>query len=480
MRTIAETARAILGDGSFPALRDHAVFATGLEYYTGRTDSFAEQVAHRLCDLGLTDCDEYLELLHDGKAGETELDNLIVRLTVGETHFFRHRELFDGLRDAALPEILNRNRESKRLRIWSAGCSTGAEAYSLSILLRREMPFSLDDWDVSIVGTDINRPFLSQASTGQYEEWAFRGTTLQFRRECFEEVVSGKTWRIAPKFQQGVTFQYHNLVRHPFPSLANNLIAFDIILCRNVLIYFAPDVAERTILQLSQCLVPGGWLAVGHAENGGHYFDEFDTVNLQGATLHRKPMSARRPSAEKCAQPSLSRPSVLLGNSALDSVAALSSARKSPRCQGYTVKSRCKPQVPSTDLAIDRIRSLSDRGDMNGALALCRIHTTKEPLNPVLHFYSGLLLDQVARYSAAAEALGRAVYLDREFVLAHYYLGLVRQKLSDAPGAVKSFRNVTHLLEGLDQTVALPNSDGLSASDLSQLTSFHLEHLNSI
>jgi chemotaxis protein methyltransferase CheR len=481
MTTIAELTRAILADRIFPGLRNHVVNATGLEYYAGRANSFAEQIAHRITDLGVPDCGNYLELLHDGNAGEAELDRLIVRLTIGETHFFRHRELFDALRDVALPEIVERNRASKRLRIWSAGCSTGAEAYSLSILLRREMRFSFDDWNISIVGTDINRPVLSQATAGEYEDWAFRGTTPEFRRDCFDEVVTGKSWRIAPIFQQGVTFHYHNLVRHPFPSLAYNLIAFDIILCRNVLIYFASEVAQRTISQLAECLVPGGWLALGHAENGGHSCEKFDTVNLRGATLHRKSLSAPCLDAlarAKCQPPRLNS---RRGHSANGQAVALSRVMTSPHCHGFTLtKQRCKTQTSSMSSAIERVRTLADQGDVEGALQLCLSLIFKEPLNAVLYFYSGLLFDQAGRHTAAADALSRAIYLDREFVLAHYYLGIVQQKLANVPAASKSFRNVMQLLEGLEQTASLPNAGGLNVADLNELTRMHIETLKAV
>jgi chemotaxis protein methyltransferase CheR len=134
----------------------------------------------------------------------------------------------------------------------------------------------------------------------------------------------------------------------------------------------------------------------------------------------------------------------------------------------------------SVSSAIDRVRSLADQGDVEGALQLCLSLTSKEPLNAVLYFYSGLLFDQLARHRPAAEALSRAVYLDREFVLAHYYLGIVQQKLANMPGATKSFRNVMQLLEGLEQTASLPNADGLNVADLNELTSMHMETLKSV
>ncbi len=266
MTTMTPATSAVVADACFPVLKDYVIATTGLDYFASRPQGLAEHVLGRIAATGLSECREYWELLQDEHCGDGELDQLIERLTIGETHFFRHRELFDALRDTVLPEILASNRATKRVRVWSAGCSTGPEAYSVSILLRRDFAAWTRDWNISILGTDINRPFLAQAAAGRYEEWAFRGTPVGLRSECFEQ--DDNAWRIAHRFQDAVTFQYHNLVRHPFPSLTQNLAAFDLILCRNVLIYFAPEVVERIVSQLAECLVPGGWLAIGHAEHG--------------------------------------------------------------------------------------------------------------------------------------------------------------------------------------------------------------------
>ena len=123
---------------------------------------------------GLSDGHAYLDLLLDGASGEVELDGLITELTIGETFFFRHKEIFDALRDVVLPDVLRRNQQSRRLRIWSAGCSTGAEPYSVSILLKRELGKELAGWEVHIVGTDINRDFLARAREGRFDDWAER------------------------------------------------------------------------------------------------------------------------------------------------------------------------------------------------------------------------------------------------------------------------------------------------------------------
>ena len=137
--------------------------------------------------IGAHDCASYLDLLRDPFRGPSELDELIAEVTIGETYFFRHREHFDALRDLVLPDLIVRNRATRRLRIWSAGCADGPEPYSLAILLKREMAGQLPGWDVTIVGTDINRLSLARAREGKFEEWAFLSTPPGSERRVFSE-----------------------------------------------------------------------------------------------------------------------------------------------------------------------------------------------------------------------------------------------------------------------------------------------------
>ncbi|HEY4233784.1 MAG TPA: CheR family methyltransferase [Lacipirellulaceae bacterium] len=474
---------AIVADACFPTLRDHIIAVTGLVFYADRPQVLAGHVADRLKKRGISGCGEYWELLHDGQAGEAEFDQLIELLTIGETYFFRHRELFDAIRDVALPDLIERNRPTQRLRVWSAGCSTGPEAYSVSVLLRRDLESSIRDWNLSILGTDINRPFLSQASEGRYEEWAFRGTSPEFRRECFDE--QDDSWRITPRFKRGVSFQYHNLARHPFPSLVHNLLAFDLILCRNVLIYFAPDIVERIISQLADCLVPGGWLAVGHAEHGPHLRGTLETVNCAGATLYRKSGTCTaQATIRDSAQPfGIARPSVAIPPV---SHIGFTTMNRAARDGGPHIPSlvgpppaapKCKSGLSTPCPEIERVRALADEGAVDAALNLCETLISKESLNPVHHFYQALLLDQVAGHDAALHALCKAIYLDREFVLAHYYSGLIQHKLANVVGASKSFRNVLRLVEGRDPAERLSDAEGMTIADLDELTRMHLETL---
>jgi chemotaxis protein methyltransferase CheR len=421
-----------------------------------------------------------LSLLLDEESGNAELDQLIELLTIGETYFFRHQELFDALRDAVLPEIISRNRKSRRVRIWSAGCSNGAEVYSLAIVLRRDLGHLIQGWNISILGTDINRTFLAQATAGEYEEWAFRGTPPELRRDCFQQ--DGTTWRIASQFHEGVAFDYHNLANQPFLPPTPNHTAFDLILCRNVLIYFGPDFVERVISQLAEYLVPDGWLAVGHAEHGGHFQNNFEAVHFPGAILYRKSKRRKGETAlhelqftedrrTKPSSPSMfvpAEPNLHGGHSAI-----------APRSLELASNISLRNRTPAAEapIQLQQICALADEGRIDAALQLCQNQVASQPLNPIGYFYEALLLDLLGQHSPALRSLQKAIYLDRKFVFAHYYSALIHEKLGHVHEALTSFRNVAPLLVGRPSTERLPDAGDLTVADLQELTRTHVESL---
>ena len=139
------------------------------------------------------------------------------------------------------------------------------------------MAGQLSGWDVTILGTDINRRSLACARDGRFENWAFRATPDNLKHECFSKEES--LWSLKTDYKKGVSFQYHNLVEHPFPSIVHNLSAFDLIVCRNVMIYFGPELRQRMIERFYQCLVPGAWLLVGPTEPNMTCFTSFRSVS---------------------------------------------------------------------------------------------------------------------------------------------------------------------------------------------------------
>jgi chemotaxis protein methyltransferase CheR len=452
-------------DPAFAQLKEHVIAVSGLAYYADKEDDLAERVAGRLAVLELQGCGAYLALLLDSARGEAELDALIATLTIGETSFFRHGEMFEALRTVVVPDLLNRNRDRRRLHIWSAGCSIGAEPYSVAILLKRDFAAALAGWDVSIVGTDVNRAFLARAREGCYEEWALRNTTEDFRRRNF--VRAGSCWRIVPEYREGVSFRYHNLVSQPFPSLWNDLCAFDLILCRNVTIYFAPEIVRRVVVKLHRSLVDGGWLAVGHAEPNTELFAPFRTVNAVGAVLYQKPSAPPSSPAASAALATVP-PVPAMPAWTPPVLPALSRAPTPVRVEPPAI-------APAADLA--EIRALADKGAWEEADGRCRAALAQERLNPGVYFYHALVLEQTGRHHEAERALRQALYLDRRFVLAHYYLGLLMQKQGRLPVAAHSFENVLELLSRAEPGHVFGEGDGISALELDKLTRMHLEAL---
>ncbi|MBX9634721.1 MAG: protein-glutamate O-methyltransferase CheR, partial [Magnetospirillum sp.] len=193
------TPAALVADPFFPRLKALVIETTGMAFYADKDEDLARIVAARMGETGLIPCARYLELISDPVLGRDEMDALVAELTIGETYFFRHREQFDALRDIILPDVLARNQGVRRLRIWSAGCATGPEPYSLAIMLKRDFGARIAGWHVSIVGTDINQKFLARARDGRYDEWAFRATPDDVRRDCFDKV--GKQWAIKPEYK---------------------------------------------------------------------------------------------------------------------------------------------------------------------------------------------------------------------------------------------------------------------------------------
>jgi chemotaxis protein methyltransferase CheR len=461
---------AVVADADYPRLKSHVIESTGLAYYRDKDEDLARHIAERLGALGLPSCAAYLAAVY-AEQGQQELDALIAQLTIGETYFFRHTEQFDALRLTVIPDILARNQQSRRLRIWSAGCAIGAEPYSIAALLR-EFDDRTAGWDVCILGTDINRHFLARANEGRFENWAFRGVPEAFKQRYFRQV--GKSWLISDALKSKVTFQYHNLVKHTFPSLTNNLFGFDLIVCRNVMIYFDAAVIAAVVARLRESLVDGGWLVVGHAESAADSFRDFRIVSEHGAAVYQRTCPAA-PAAETAGPAVFSLPAV-----AASSLPLLEPA-PSPIAAGAGTALDLAPAVsaapPCPEPELETVRLLADRGEWQQAAGVCRKLLARNGLDPLAHFYNALILEQTGAAAEARQELHRAIYLDRKFVLAHYHLGLMQQKERDATQAARSFENVIELLARCDDQQAFSLADGITVGELRELTRAHLEVL---
>jgi chemotaxis methyl-accepting protein methylase len=186
---------------------------------------------------------------------------LAEQLTVNETLFFRNADNFLALADIVLPERIRAKAQTKQLRILSAGCSSGDEPYSLAIMVREALP-DLEDWDVKIIGMDINPAVLIKATQARYSEWSLRATSDDVRSSYFQ--AEGADFVLSPEIQRMVSFEERNLVDED--PLFWESLACDLVFCRNVLMYFTPETARGVVRRISQALLPSGYLFIGHAE----------------------------------------------------------------------------------------------------------------------------------------------------------------------------------------------------------------------
>ncbi|HTM23322.1 MAG TPA: protein-glutamate O-methyltransferase CheR, partial [Kofleriaceae bacterium] len=280
----APRTRPELTDGQFTELRQLIRDYCGMAFEPGKKYLLERRLGARLEATGVRDFGDYLRLLRQGSRGRRELEEAVDRVAVNETYFFREDYQLRALSDEILPGLRQRGR--RRLSLWSAGCSTGEEPYTLSMLLAEDSGFA--GWDVRIVGSDISRQALRAASRGRYREGAFRATTPARRERFFRRVDD--EWEVREAVRQPVSFSRMNLFEaEPLAELGE----VDILLCRNVLIYFDAPARERVVRAFWQQLAPGGWLLLGHSETLLTMSTAFELVQLRNDTVYRKPESAR-------------------------------------------------------------------------------------------------------------------------------------------------------------------------------------------
>jgi chemotaxis protein methyltransferase CheR len=233
------------------------------------------------------DLDRYVQGLLSPALTQGQLEVLAGRLTVGETYFFREKRSLEILERDIVPELVRKRAGVGRaIRIWSAGCSTGEEPYSIAIVLSKLMA-GLKQWNIEILATDLNAKSLAKASQGIYGEWSFRGIPLWVRSTYFEEVEEGR-WAISPAVKKMVTFTQLNLMDDIYPQVSNRPNGLDVILCRNVLMYLTPEGMRKVVRQLHRSLASDGWLIVSPTETSQELFSEFASVSFGDVTFYRK------------------------------------------------------------------------------------------------------------------------------------------------------------------------------------------------
>lgn len=404
---------------------------------------------------------------------KTQIQSLARQLTIGETYFFRDAKIFQLLEDKILPDLIEaRRKEGQQLTVWSAGCCTGEEAYSIAITVQKALP-EWKDWDIKILATDINQEFLNKAAKGIYTEWSFRATAPGIKKMYFSEVKGGR-WEIADSVRQMVRFQYLNLAEDACDTFDWGPAKVDFIFCRNVLMYFAPVKASRALKRFSSALAPGGWLVLGPGELAVTPGKELVESPFAGLRIYQRPVAQQRSknpidevgpqnlSTKAVAGPALDN-AVGIQATGLDSpltpIPAVSEKMSAPATEA----------IPVGETLIKRGRLLAGNGKLVEALKCCDEAVSCDKLNPVAHYIRGVVLQELGSYKEASLCFKKSIYLDIDFIAAYFAIGILERNLGNTEDATRYLQNALLLARSYPRDSLVEESDGMTASRLVEI-----------
>jgi chemotaxis protein methyltransferase CheR len=498
-----------ISDQQLSRLSEFVTTWLGLHFPRKRWRDLQRNMVNAARELDIPDVNVCAGLLVTRQLTKEQEEILASHLTIGETYFFREQKSYDILENRILPGLIaSRRGRDQRLRIWSAGCSSGEEPYSLAILLSRLIP-DPEAWQITILASDVNTRALAKAAHGVYGEWSFRGMPQWLRQRYFTKNGDG-LFELSHAIRRMVSFAIINLAEDGYPSLATNTSAMDIIFCRNVMMYFEKKKQLRVIDGFRRSLTDGGWLIVSPCETSAAFSPGFETVYFPGAVFYRK--NAREDTTKatsltahhgQASAQSWTAPEQVVPAAATASV-PLKPARSQEPVQGKPAQPIEETSLYDEALAlylqgnygeaIDRLvrvpqtaetadglkpffektaalmaRSLANQGKIDLALEWAEKAISADKLNAELYYLRATIFQEQGDLSQAIVSLKQSLYLDHDFVLAHFALGMLTLRLEKKGQAEKHFENARSLLKAHPADEPVPGSEGMTAARLTEI-----------
>lgn len=451
---------------------DFLILHSGLHFERRNIKALERGLTSRMTALRISSYDYYFDYLCKNMEHRQELQKLLQHLTVGETFFFRYHAHFEVLRRCVLPQLVGAAQQ-KKLRIWSAGCSTGEEPYSIAMSIMESIP-SWKKLDIKIIATDINSRSLSRAREGVYNDWKVRVTEKQYLEKYFKRI--GESYLVRDEVKALVEFSYVNLQTLPLPADER----FDIIFCRNVMIYFTTATTRKLVESFAVSLHKEGYLFLGHAETLAHISSKFERHLHDGGFYYRKKAV---PAEKPAAIPAVSGAPVKAHRSPLQAASSLTAPAAAEQvidpdalfAKGVSLLQRenfseaaaifdklllQRPDHAGAILRVGQIHLVSGRLDM--AFECCNRALALDDLLAEGYFLRGLLYEMRERQSEAFEEYRKAILLQMNLVMPHYQLGKLCFRCGDHKSGLRELKNSLKLLEKSDRETVIPFSGGLS------------------
>lgn len=438
------------------------------------------------------------------ESDQAAFDDLVGELTIGETYFYRDEDQFDLIAGEFLDVMQASRPDDHRLRAWSAGCASGEEVWTLaSVFANAQLGDRAD-----VLGTDISQSSLTRARAGEYGSWSLRGSAGEKMRRWGTE--SNRRFTISDRLRPLVTFEYLNLAADQYPSFTSKTVGLDLILCRNVMIYFDRATIQSVAEKLFQCLSPGGWLITGASDPPLADYAPFKILMRDCGQVHVRPdhcePESPRPEAGSSAGNHSASSNKRSGKVTVSDQSRLDrqNRQRTPmqKTHGRAQQSRHVAQQRANVQAERASRSLSQGNyqqvlddtneyfddirccllrvralanlDTEQAADFCHEATRQHQVSAELHYLHAILLTELAQYSEAATAARSSVFLDQSLIVGHLALGSALERLGKTSGARRSFRNARRLSENWPENQPVPCSDGESASRLAESAARHL------
>jgi len=494
--------------GTLPLFARFITRTMGLHFTKDRLSDLERKMAAVARDAGYAEVEKYLLWLMSAPLSREQLETLARALTIGETYFLRDPRSYQVLEEQLLPELIaHRRTTDKSLRIWSAGCSSGEEPYSIAILLSRIIP-DLASWDISILATDINPQALERGRQGVYSKWSFRNAP-PWLMDYFTRRKDGR-FEIIPRIRKMVRFEHLNLADDGVAPGCCGADAVDIIFCRNVMLYFEPALIEHTLARFHKALRDKGWLFVGPTEVDQRFLKGFTCLRYEGCFVFRKgapegeagtrhrphlpplppmiaPQGEKAASRGRSAQPPQGAAPREPGAGGSPRDAGTGTGREEPaatdgypealalyqtgryeQAAGCVRRALAAGPQPAATLALGA-RAYANLGRFPEARELCEQAIAADRLSAQNHYLLSIILEQQGNAAAAATSLRHALFIDHDYLLAYFALGNLCRQAGDEGEAERNFANALRLLEKRDPHEVLPEAEGMTAGRLAHM-----------